>query len=81
MDNSHVKFLRLRRFEGSAVDYSSTMDLLWNPLSVNLGNVRCDWRSAPQLFHALVQLRGEFAAAGIRSDLPLANNWCTGDTH
>jgi hypothetical protein len=80
-DNSHVKFLRLRRFEGTAADYAASMSTFWNPLTVNLGGVRCDWRAAPRLFQALVQVRGEFDAAGIPSDLPLAQNWCTGDAH
>lgn len=80
-ENSHAKSLEMRRFEGTVADYASQMDIFWDPLTVNLGGVRCDWRAAPRLFHALVQLRGEFDAAGVRSGLPLQSDWCGGDSH
>jgi hypothetical protein len=77
--NSHAKNLRMRRFDGTSAGYAARMDLFWDPLTVNLGGVRCDWRAAPRLFHALVQLRGEFDAASVRSSLPGKSSWCVGD--
>lgn len=67
----HGQTLRLRRFEGDLNDYSQQMCVFWNPLDVNLVIGRCEWRAAPLLFQALAQLRGEFDAAGVQSNLPL----------
>jgi len=75
----HGQTLRLRRFEGDLSDYSQQMSIFWNPLNVNLVIGRCEWRAAPQLFQALVQLRGEFDAAGVQSSLPLESSLCNVD--
>ncbi|WP_129774621.1 carboxypeptidase-like regulatory domain-containing protein [Peristeroidobacter soli] len=80
-DDSHARTLLMRRVEGAPAEYASRMSTFWTPLDVNLGGDRCDWRAAPRLFNALVQLRAEFDAAGVRSDLPLRSYWCTTDTH
>ena len=79
--NAYVESLRLRRFEGTAESYASQMDAFWMPLNVNLVIGRCEWSLATEMVHALVQLRGEFDRAGIRSSLPLESGLCNPETH
>lgn len=71
----HGQALRLQRFEGSASDRAERMDTFWSSLQVGFA-IRCEQRMAPRLFQALVQLRREFDAAGIRSSLPLDSALC-----
>jgi hypothetical protein len=79
--NPHLEFLSLRRFDGTAETYASRLDDFWAPLNFNFVISRCEWRLAAQLVHALVQLRGEFDAAGVPSNLPLESGLCTAETH
>lgn len=72
----HRATLRLRRFDGAASDYAEQMNTFWYPLHGNFVVGRCEWRVAPRLFQALMQLRREFDAAVIPSDLPLESSLC-----
>lgn len=76
-----VKMMRLHSVEEMGQKYAALMSSFWDPLNMNFVDARCEWHAAPLLFQALVQLRSEFDANGISSNLPRQEMLCKSDNH